>query len=64
MNDIVDTPEGRAKVVEADILRETVKVRIFTGETDEDGQEKLGSDIVEFARDKVKKTQKGKKQAC
>ena len=64
VNEIVQTPEGRAKVVEADILRETVKVRIFTGEKDEDGQDKLGSDIVEFPKDKVKKAAKDKKQGC
>ena len=37
---------------------------MFTGEKDEDGQEKLGSEIVEFAKDKVRKAQKSKKQAC
>ncbi len=55
VNDTVDTPEGQAKVVDADILREVVKVRMFTGEKDEDGQEKLGSDIIEFPKDKVRK---------
>ncbi len=60
VNDVVDTPEGRAKVVEADIIRGIVKVRVFTGEKDDDGQEKLGSDIIEFDREKVKKASKAK----
>lgn len=60
VNDVVDTPEGRAKVIETDIIRGIVKVRVFTGEKDDDGQEKLGSDIIEFDRDKVKKAAKGK----
>ena len=60
VNDVVDTPEGRAKVIETDIIRGIVKVRIFTGEKDDDGQDKLGSDIIEFDREKVKKAGKGK----
>ena len=60
VNDVVDTPEGRAKVVEADIIRGIVKVRVFTGEKDDDGQDKLGSDIIEFDREKVKKASKAK----
>ena len=60
VNDVVDTPEGRAKVVEADIIRGIVKVRVFTGEKDDDGQDKLGSDIIEFDREKVKKASKTK----
>lgn len=64
VNDVVDTPEGRAKVVEADIIRGIVKVRVFTGEKDDDGQEKLGSDIIEFDREKVKKAGKGKNSGC
>ncbi|MBR2547899.1 MAG: stage 0 sporulation family protein [Eubacterium sp.] len=59
-NDVVETPEGRAKVVETDIIRGIVKVRIFTGEKDDDGQDKLGSDIIEFDREKVKKAGKNK----
>ncbi|MBQ3281051.1 MAG: stage 0 sporulation family protein [Eubacterium sp.] len=60
VNDVVDTPEGKAKVVETDIIRGIVKVRVFTGEKDDDGQDKLGSDIIEFDREKVKKAGKGK----
>ncbi len=64
VNDLVDTPEGKAKVVETDILRSIVKVRVFTGEKDDDGQDKLGSDIIEFDREKVKKLGKGKNNGC
>ena len=60
VNDIVETPDGKAKVVETDIIRGIVKVRIFTGEKDDDGQDKLGSDIIEYDREKVKRAGKGK----
>lgn len=60
-NDVVQTPDGKAKVVESDILGEKVKVRLFTGEKDDDGQDKLGSDILEFSKEKVKKVPKDKK---
>ena len=61
VNDVIETPKGKAKVVEPDILKETVKVRLFTGEKDDDGQEKLGSDILEFPKDKIKKTARNAK---
>lgn len=60
INDVVDTPEGKTKVIETDIIRGIVKVRIFTGEKDENGQDKLGSDILEFDREKVKRAGKSK----
>ena len=63
VGDVVDTPEGKAEVVESDIIRGIVKVRIFTGEKDDDGQEKLGSDIIEFEREKVQKQSKEKDHA-
>ena len=61
VNDVIETPKGMAKVVETDILKELVKARLFTGEKDDDGQEKLGSDIYEFTKDDIKKCpRKGK----
>ena len=61
VNDLIETPKGMAKVVETDILKELVKARLFTGEKDDDGQEKLGSDIYEFTKDDIKKCpRKGK----
>lgn len=58
--DVVNTPDGKAKVVETDILRELVKVRLFTGEKDDDGQDKLGSDILEYKKNEVTKMGKNK----
>ena len=58
VNDVIETPKGMAKVVETDILKELVKTRLFTGEKDDDGQEKLGSDIYEFTKDDIKKCPK------
>ena len=57
--DMVKTPDGEAKVVEADILQGRVKVRLYQGK-DEDGEDKLGSDILIYDKEEVKKERKGK----
>lgn len=53
----VKTPSGIAKVVEAKLLEGTVKVRLYQGGQDgrgEDGEEKLGTDIITFHKDEVR----------
>lgn len=51
----VKTKDGFGKVVDTVLLEEIVKVRLFTGEKDEDGREKLSPEIYEFKKDKVKR---------
>ena len=61
VNENVRTAEGVGKVVETNILGGTVKVRLYTGEEDEDGREKLGSDVYVFKKEDVERLGKGRR---
>ena len=58
VNEKVNTKEGLGKVIETDVLQGKVKVRIYTGEKDENGADKLGSDIFVYGRDEVERLDK------
>lgn len=58
INEKVETREGVGKVVEADILQGRIKVRLYTGEFDENGLEKLGYELLTFSKDDVKRLEK------
>ena len=51
----VKTRDGMGKVVETNILESKVKVRLYTGEKDDDGDEKLGTDIFTYKKDEIKR---------
>lgn len=51
----VKTADGMGKVVETNILESKVKVRLYTGEKDDDGQEKLGTDIYTYKKEEIKR---------
>ena len=51
INEKVETREGVGKVVEADILQGRIKVRLYTGEFDENGLEKLDYELLTFSKD-------------
>lgn len=57
----VKTKDGVGKVVDTNILCSKVMVRLYTGEKDEDGQEKLGTDIYTYKKEDVKRLDKHKK---
>lgn len=59
----VNTPDGRGKVFDTNILEETVRVRLFTGELDENGNEKLETDLKVYPKQEIKRTKKQKKVA-
>lgn len=59
----VNTPDGRGKVFDTNILEETVRVRLFTGELDENGNEKLETDLKIYHKQEIKRTKKQKKVA-
>lgn len=61
LNENVDTDQGYGKVVEANILEGKVKVRLFTGEEDEYGRDKLTSEVYTFAKDQVVRLGKGRR---
>ena len=53
--EIVRTGDGKAKVVDSNIFRETVRVRLYTGEKEEDGSDKLSEDIYTYNKDEIKR---------
>lgn len=53
VNERVKTEDGMGKVIETNILKGTVRVRMYTGEKDENGQDKLGSDIIEYGKEDI-----------
>lgn len=57
----VGTPDGMGKVFDTNILEETVRVRLFTGELDENGNEKLETDLKVYPKREIKRTKKPKK---
>ena len=57
----VKTKDGVGKVVDTNILGSKVMIRLYTGEKDEDGQEKLGTEIYTYAKEDVKRIDKHKK---
>ena len=57
----VNTPDGMGKVFDTNILEETVRVRLFTGEFDENGNEKLETDLNVYSKQEIKRTKKPKK---
>ena len=63
INEKVETREGVGKVVEADILQGRIKVRLYTGEFDENGLEKLGYKLLTFSKDDVKKVRRHSEEA-
>ncbi len=63
VGEIVDTPEGPAKVVDANILLNQVKTRLIVEERTEESSEKLSPDLKLYAKEDVfrKKKHGGKK---
>lgn len=57
----VGTPDGMGKVFDTNILEETVRVRLFTGELDENGNEKLETDLKVYPKREIKRRKKPKR---
>ncbi|MGN0658860.1 MAG: stage 0 sporulation family protein [Emergencia sp.] len=57
----VKTRDGMGKVVDTNILESKVRVRLFTGEKDDDGEEKLGTDIYTYKKEEIKRLGQHKK---
>lgn len=56
----VKTPDGMGKVFDTNVLEETVRVRLFTGELDENGNEKLEADLRVYPKQEIQRTKKSK----
>lgn len=57
----VKTKDGMAKVVDTNILESKVKVRLYTGEKDENGEEKLDTEILTYDKRDIRRLGNHKK---
>jgi cell fate regulator YaaT (PSP1 superfamily) len=60
--EVVETKEGKAKVVDSNILMGLVKVRLIKEERDGATPEKLSSDVYTFDKDEIRRTKKPAKK--
>lgn len=51
----VKTKDGVGKVIDSNILESKVRVRLYTGEKDDDGEEKLGTEIFTYKKEDVRR---------
>jgi len=51
----VKTKDGMGKVVDSNILESKVRVRLYSGEKDEDGEEKLGTEIFTYKKEDIRR---------
>ncbi len=60
----IKTKDGMGKVVDTNILESKVRVRLYTGEKDDNGEEKLGTEIFTYNKDEVRRLgqKKGQRQ--
>lgn len=60
----VKTKDGMGKVVDTNILESKVRVRLYTGEKDDNGEDKLGTEIFTYNKEDVKRLgqKKGQRQ--
>jgi cell fate regulator YaaT (PSP1 superfamily) len=59
--EVIDTPEGRGRVMEANILINKVKVRLIEEERTKDSPEKLSSDSLTFTKEEIRRLKSGKR---
>jgi len=59
----IDTPDGPAKVVDTNLIQGKVRARLYTGERDEDGSEKLSDDINTYDKADIRRSERRKKNA-
>ena len=60
----VKTKDGMGKVVDTNILESKVRVRLYTGEKDDNGDDKLGTEIFTYSKEDVRRLgqKKGQRQ--
>ena len=51
----VKTKDGMGKVVDSNILESKVRVRLYTGEKDDEGDEKLGTEIFTYKKEEIRR---------
>jgi cell fate regulator YaaT (PSP1 superfamily) len=60
--EIIDTPEGRGRVMESNILMNAIKVRLIEEERTKESSEKLSSDVYTYPKEKIRRLKGGKRQ--
>ncbi|OLR56491.1 stage 0 sporulation protein [Hornefia porci] len=58
VNERIETPEGLGKVIESDVLTGKIRVRIYTGEKDDTGADKLSADVYTYKKDEIERFDK------
>jgi cell fate regulator YaaT (PSP1 superfamily) len=56
--EVIETPDGKARVTEASILLSQVKVRLIEEERTNESPEKLSADLHIYGKDEIKRTKK------
>ncbi len=55
VGEIIETSDGKAKVVDTNLLCCRIKARLLTGELEEDGSEKLSSETFTYCKNDIKR---------
>ncbi len=53
INEKITTPDGQGKVMDTNVLVGKVRVRLYTGEFDENGVEKLGTEVLTYDKEDI-----------
>ena len=56
VGEVVETKDGRAKVIDTNLLCCRLKARLLTGELEEDGTEKLSGDTYTYDKDEIRRS--------
>ena len=60
VGEIVEVDQGKAKVVDTNLLCGKLRVRVFTGELEEDGTEKLTTETFVYSKEDIKRNNQKK----
>lgn len=55
VNEKIQTPDGPGKVIGTDLLQSKVQVRLYTGEKEDDGSDKLSPDVRTYNKVEIKR---------
>ena len=64
IGEVVETESGKAKVIDNNLLCGKIRVRLFTGEIEEDGTDKMTSETYVYSKEDVKRLNPRKNKGC
>ena len=64
IGEVVETKDGKGKVIDTNLLAGKLRVRLYTGEQDEDGSEKMSTETYTYQKEDVKRTNPKKAKGC